>query len=471
MFSLISENPFVVLHREANNVWKSNESRMSMLGVNERYIDICQNIKDRFLSLDYKPILPILEEKRAKSLSYLNSVVISASENELGRSDSIDNVRLLSSKKCTGCGLCSLVYPIGAIEMKEDKEGFLGPVVNDSLCKECHLCAERCPSIHPLQKNSIIDAYACISKNKLKEESASGGCFITIAQYYIEVLKGVVYGVVFDNKLVCFHTEATTLKQIIPMQNSKYVQSNMNDIYLKVKERLEIGIRVLFSGTPCQVAGLKSYLHKEYDNLLTVEIVCHGVPNQKFWKYYLQHITTWKVKSYYFRNRNNKKINKTTYEATVEFQDKTKSTVRKILPYEDPYYGPFLKSESFRNSCYYCQYARKDRIADITIGDVDNSKTNREFYPLESKSMLLVNTEKGKELWYDVKGLFNFIPLDYEEESKVNLQLCMPSKQPTARKYLYRDLEMMKWQDFVKKYTTKVSPIKQVILFCLEKLF
>lgn len=466
LFSLISEKPFVVVHREKNNVWKVNETRISnlmdMLSITDRYINLDENLHDDYLKLDYKVINEHIKSKRNESIAYLKSVIDKITHNSISSGkQTICNVRDLTIKQCTGGSLCKNVCPFGAISMNIDSEGFLVPYVDNDKCIECSKCAKYCPSIHPLKKHYPLDTKLCLSKEKIIENCASGGLFITIAKYIIEKKHGVVYGVVLDDNFNCVHTEAATVEQLIPMKNSKYIQSNVGDCYIKAKKRLDDGYYVLFTGTPCQIAALKSFLKKDYERLLTMDVVCHGVPNQDYWQTYLENNGKQAIKTYTFRNRNNKHTwnssckehQRSTLEATIL----TSKGVKHIPALQDAFYGPFVRCESYRKSCYYCQYARKERVSDITMGDCDSDNLYPDFYPYESKSIVIINTENGMYVWNMVKYLFESNELEYLKEVAVNTCLRQPSVMPHARKYIYEDLKNISWYKFVKKYTHRPS--------------
>ena len=479
LFSLISENPFVVVRREKTNAWKANETRISdlmdILGITERYIELDSDIAEKFLTLDYSRVNEIIAERRQASLAYLKNVVDTACRNEInGYKASLltaTNVRKLSIKQCTGCGLCSSICPFGAIQMVDDKEGFMIPYINNDKCKECEKCVKACPSVHRIEKNYPLDTKLCLSKDKLLiDKSASGGLFITIAKYYVEKLNGVVYGVLFDKNFNCIHKEATTLEDLFSMQNSKYVQSYVGDCYDKAKQRLKEGRNVLFTGTPCQIAALKAYLKKDYDNLLTLDVVCHGVPNQRFWNIYLDN---YKLKgnvfSCAFRNRANKKTwnpaSRVPKRGTLEATIVASWGVEHVPALQDPFYAPFVRCESYRMSCYYCQYARKERVSDITMGDCDSEKLYPDFYPYESKSIALINTDKGRHVWNEIKENFEFVRLDYKKEIEFNTCLRHPSLKPYARKFIYEDLNKLSWKVFETKYVRKTSKLSLLYIF------
>lgn len=370
----------------------------------------------------------------------------------------ISNIRDLEPQKCTGCQLCVNVCPFSAISVTQDREGFIVPVIINDLCKECGKCAKLCPSINPISKNYPRDSVLCLSKDKIIKGSASGGFFVTIAKYVITRLNGVVFGVILDEDFICKHAKAKTLDELIPMQNSKYIQSDINTVYAQAKKYLLQNRYVLFSGTPCQIAALKSFLSKDYDNLLAVDVVCHGVPNQKFWKKHIEHLKEkGKLISYTFRNRDNKNTldptSRVSRRGTLEATVVASKGIDKKPAKKDCYYCPFVKNESFRESCYNCQYAQNERVSDITMGDCDSEKNYPDFYPYESKSIVLLNTEKSLKFWNSVHDQFEHTALDYKKEAAVNTPLSHPSPRAPRRSQIYKDLESLPWFLFYYKYT------------------
>ncbi|MGM9749376.1 MAG: polysaccharide pyruvyl transferase family protein, partial [Candidatus Cryptobacteroides sp.] len=219
MFSLISEAPFVLIHRGSDNQWKSNEERMSnileLLNLSERYIDTNETIPESFFELDYQTINQIIEQEREKSLSFLSKIVEIASYQKISDRPIVHNVSELSRKDCTGCGVCSSVCPFSAISMANDDEGFRVPFVDIDKCKQCNRCVSICPSINDKPYfHRPIASYAGVSKDVFVNSSASGGTFITIARYFIEKLHGVVYGAVFDDNQHCVHQRATSMEDV-----------------------------------------------------------------------------------------------------------------------------------------------------------------------------------------------------------------------------------------------------------------
>lgn len=453
MFSLLSENPFVLVHRGKDNKWRSNEGRMShildLIGQADRYLYSDQEIPNDLFQCDYTSILPILHNERYKSLSYLKECVdqistITIAENKMKYA----SIQELSQKECTGCGLCVQKCSFGAISMNMNTEGFMIPVINHDKCRQCGKCIKICPSLNPVTQNYPIEVKGCLSKDVALEGSASGGAFVSIARYFIEVLHGYVYGAVFDDNFNCIHTEASNMTDVQKMQNSKYVQSSIVDVLPQIKQRLSEASYVLFTGTPCQVASVLAYVGSKDERLTTVSLICHGVPSPGFWKIYLANSFGEKISHYSFRDRNNR------YQGKSSFQGKSSKISTKVFsPFKDVYYRTFLRGVSFRESCYYCLYARNERVGDLTIGDFDSEKLYPDFYPNDSKSVILINNMRGKEIWNEISSRFNWIDINYQEEAKKNSQLRIPNERPSLRNVLYKDLASLPWKSFVKQYT------------------
>lgn len=287
---------------------------------------------------------------------------------------------------CCGCTACYAICPKGAITMQEDSEGFKYPAIDKSKCIDCGLCCKVCPLDKKLE-NVIAPAasFACTAKDEnFAKQSSSGGVFPLLANMFAKQ-QAVIYGVAFDNNWKVKHIRVNDIDELKKLYTSKYVQSDMGDSFKQVKHDLDIGKEVLFAGTPCQVAGLKSYLSKEYNNLTTVDFICHGVPSPLVWQRYIIAME--------------KKLNNKITE--ISFRDKKDgwknyyfklSTANGDVFYEkhgeNIYMKGFLKDLYLRPSCYDCKFKTLHRASDITLAD---------FWGIE-KIIPEINVEKGVSL-------------------------------------------------------------------------
>ena len=200
-------------------------------------------------------------------------------------------IKIDKKQKCCGCSACVQVCPKQCIEMKEDSEGFWYPQVKRDVCVKCGLCEQVCPIIqedsHKYSYEGIVSSYSAYSnKEEIRLASSSGGIFTILAEQII-LDGGIVFGAAFDENYLVHHIAIDTIEGLSQLRGSKYLQSRIENTYIEAKKYLDSDCNVLFSGTACQIAGLKRFLRKEYENLLTVDVLCHGVPSQKVWKLYL----------------------------------------------------------------------------------------------------------------------------------------------------------------------------------------
>lgn len=291
-------------------------------------------------------------------------------------------IKISEKSNCCGCTACVSICPKDCISMKSDDEGFLYPEVDVKICIDCGLCEKVCPVLHPVKKEEPSLVYAAINNNEtIRLKSSSGGIFTLIAEHIIEC-GGVVFGVCFDKNWNVIHDYTETKEGLAKFRGSKYVQSFIGNSFNQVKSFLDSGRDVLFSGTPCQVVGLKNYLRKSYSNLYTVDVVCHGVPSPDVWKKYLQETV---CKRY---NTNKKKLNYTDYISSINFRSKEygwkkynmriefkDGTIYSMPFFDNPYMNIFLSDLSLRPSCYNCPSKIANTQSDITLADfwgVDN---------------------------------------------------------------------------------------------------
>ena len=341
-------------------------------------------------------------------------------------------------KNCCGCGACLNACPRSAIQMQEDAHGFAYPVIHEDLCIGCGACTKACPYQNSVDFHPVQYVYAASVKDEDRiNKSASGGAFAAIAD---EVLSngGAVYGcaLMFENdRLEPKHIRIDRIEDIYLLQGSKYVQSETGDAYRKAKQDLVSGKDVLFTGTPCQIAGLKQYLKKDYENLLTAEIICHGVPSKKLFQEFMDHYGKelgGKIHAFYFRDKSKGQgmVTRCVYKDTL---GNTKENIKNgnLLAY----IFFFLKSYTYRINCYSCPFARPERAADITLGDYwgfhEEYPQYRESQGLSNSrgiSCVLVNSEKGKKIWDACQEQFVSMPSEFEKVARHNDQLKKPSE-------------------------------------------
>lgn len=342
--------------------------------------------------------------------------------------------------KCCGCTACEVICPQHAIKMVPDDDGFVYPVVDESKCIHCGVCEQVCLFRNDFPDQSAKEVYVAVSRCTNIRESASGGVFAAFAQSVLEQ-NGAVYGCAMkyeNGQLWPRHICVTEEKDLIKLKGSKYVQSDVGDVYADVKKQLETGQKVLFSGTPCQVAGLRGALRKDYENLFTIDIICHGVPSAKLFQDYIafeEKKRNAKILSFCFRDKSQgwKLHGAMTLDSgeTVYFE-----------PEESSYYQMFLNSYTYRENCYYCPYASDHRPGDITIGDYwcvelvhpELLKENGGQLDHEAGvSCLIVNNSRGRQLIKKFGTGIETWKSTYEQAALYNRQLLAPVPQKPER--------------------------------------
>lgn len=360
------------------------------------------------------------------------------------------------SKECSCCGLCENVCPKGCITMSEDSLGYKRPLIDDSNCIDCGLCSKQCVIMHPTETINPITTSAAVRSDKDKIKlSSSGGVFAAIAEHLIS--KGwMVAGCIIDADLNPRHILTDDVKKLRRMYGSKYVQSDTNGIYKSVKDAIKSGKKVLFSGTPCQVAAVKRYT-KSNENLLTIEVICHGVPNVKMFHSSLELYKKASIKDFLFRDKGQG----WTFNNLIVYKD---GSVKKINHRLSSYMTYFLEGETYRDSCYECPYAKPERGADITIGDfwgiVGRRADLKEKIDIEKGvSCLLVNSERGKTV-VESCGIEQYT-VSYEDIKDGNEPLNHPSRHTDKRSVILSEWrKRMNWAEvnqYWKKHDFKLS--------------
>lgn len=305
-------------------------------------------------------------------------------------------INIIDKKDCSGCHACMAICPFNCIEMIADQEGFLYPKVNKKICTECNRCENVCPVLRDRKTGEPPKAYAgwCHDEN-IRLDSSSGGVFSVLMKHAL-IKNGIVFGAAFDNSFTLCHQYAQNENDCKKFRGSKYLQSVIGDVFHKAKEYLQKGRFVLFSGTPCQVAGLYSYLGKDYNNLLTCDLVCHGVPSPKVffaYKKLLEKKYNSVVKSISFRSKVSG-----WRRFSLLFKFFNNKEYRKVFD-DDPFMNGFLNNIFLRPSCHDCKFSSIPRVADISLADYWGVWGHHpEWDDDKGTSLILVQTEKGKNI-------------------------------------------------------------------------
>lgn len=337
---------------------------------------------------------------------------------------------LANINECTGCSACINACAKGAIRMEADKEGFLQPKIDTSLCVDCGLCEKSCPIVNKVEnKNAESPRTYALWHKEDRTKSSSGGAFSAFARKVLAE-GGVVYGAAYNPFPVVRHIAVERVEDLEKLRGSKYLQSEMGDCYKQVKKNLIDGRKVLFTGTPCQVAGLKSYLRKPYENLMLLDIACHGTPSNKVFKAYLEKLKNrlglaekdLEDMNYEFRRRDG-------WGKTPSISP-DRSSCRMLYGVNNLYMKAFDKAALFRKSCYNCPFARIPRVGDCTIADFWGIGCYGDKFAHDvSKgvSLVLVNNTHGEKALSFVDGCF-IEERHLDEALHLNHNVVGPSK-------------------------------------------
>lgn len=340
--------------------------------------------------------------------------------------------KLCDYKDCTGCAACMAACTHNAISIHKDKFGFANPKINTERCVDCKLCEKTCPVINKVDFHFPRIAYACyVSNEEERLKSSSGGIATLLAKYYVEH-GGIVYGCAFISPMTVKHIRCSKMADIYKLRGSKYVQSDLTEILQLLKEDLRMGKNVLFIGTPCQVASIKSRF-KRFNNLSLVDLVCHGVPSMQFLCDTLpKEICLADKDSLTFRTNNR-------FQMTIAKND---SVIFKRALNKDIFLKGFFTGLLFRKSCYSCRYACNERVSDITIADFWKIKSKKIIEDGKGISMALLNTDKGAELFDKIKSQMIYEERPKEEAFAGNEQLNHPYKE-NFREIVFKGLYSM----------------------------
>lgn len=361
----------------------------------------------------------------------------------------IDQV-IQEKRNCTGCHACANICPQACISMRGDDEGFLYPKVDYDRCIRCGKCIDVCPIFHEPERNDDPIAFACINIDDDKRmRSSSGGIFTLLAE---EVLAcgGVVFGAAFDDSFVVRHRLVESIEDIPVLQGSKYVQSIIGDSFCQVKVYLDKDRMVLFSGTPCQIAGLKCFLEKDYEKLIAVDIVCHGVPSPSVWRKYIEfreHKAGSCVTGIRFRDKS-----KGWKDYSVAFLFENGKEYRRIFR-KDIYMIVFLKNAVLRPSCYHCQFKGINRCSDITLADFWGVvHVCENFDDDKGTSLVLSHSNTGKKMLERLSSRIISRQVDVHEALSYNQSALMSSIRNSLRERYLKELNSENFTQLSNKY-------------------
>ena len=354
---------------------------------------------------------------------------------------------------CTGCTACYAACPVDAISMSTDERGFYRPRIQRDMCISCGRCAKVCPQLREREASGHSDSYACYAKNSdVQLHSASGGFFYLLAANVIDQ-GGIVYGAAFDDTMTVKHFSAETTDELNRLRGSKYVQSDLGNCFEEIKGWLKKDRIVLFSGTPCQVAGLLSFLGEKRKTLLTVDIVCHGTPSGQVWKDYL--CETFKgeiVRRVEFRH----KTEKAEY-FPLRFETDKRVVTQKYE--KNIFIRGFIKNLYLKEACYHCQYKGIQRESDITIGDCWGiEQVNQTYFNKLGTSLVIVHTNNGRKAFRSISDGLNMIELqdnDLATVIKSNPCIIQPVDKPLAAVQFWEDYQSRGVVQTVKTLTSK----------------
>lgn len=340
---------------------------------------------------------------------------------------------------CVGCSACASICPKRCIEMEKDPDGFRYPVLmHPANCVECGMCESVCPVLNDSIKvnDGLPSAYAAFTKNEhIRQDSSSGGIFTEIAKRVIAE-NGVVYGAAYDERFAVCHCCVEKIDDLQKLRGAKYAESNLGSSFPEILNRLKNGQLVLFSGTPCQVAGLKSFVRKDYNNLICIDFVCHGVPSPMAWDAFIKYKAE-KDAEGKLPQRINLRSKETgwsqyQYSNVFEYEDGRKSsTVSSQSLFMKLFVGDYIS----RPSCSECKFKGYSRVSDITLGDFWGIwDIEPEMDDNKGTSVVLIHTPNGEKLWRDIEPMIKSKEVTLEQTSRQNQSMLKPSEANTNSK-------------------------------------
>ena len=370
---------------------------------------------------------------------------------------------------CTGCRACEQLCVSHAINMATNREGFIEAKITADLCVNCGLCVKVCPQNHTEELNKPIKIYGIRLKNdQLLSKSASGGAFAGIATIVINQ-GGVVYGVSYTSDWEAVHIRIDSLEKLASLQSSKYVQADTLKSYSEVKSDLLKKKLVLFSGTACQIGGLKAYLRKDYEKLVTMDLICHGVTSPLMFRKYIKWIEKKEKDDLIYYNFRDKILG-----WGLNFHYTTHKRKHLGSCDYDPYYRCFLSGHAYRECCYSCKYSRPERVSDLTIGDYWGiKKQHPEFFSRKGVSAILINSKRGIYHFEGAKQMFYLIESEFEKVADENANLLRPTSRNIIRNSIYKGIERQEWfNELAKRYKPSlIQRLKKLVPSRVKSFF
>lgn len=461
VFSIIMNTPFVIFERVGSGKGMSSriETLLKTFSLENRKFPLSiENIE----TVNFDGCDEIIESLRNKMDDFLKN----AFSAEILQKETYNPYVLENKEDCSGCTACVNVCPKQCIEMKTDSEGFYYPTVDREKCIHCNLCEKVCPSNFALKKEYKPQAYVGYNEDKqVRKNSSSGGIFSALAD---EILLhgGWVYGAAFDDGFTVRHMGTKNKTDIEKLRTSKYVQSDVRGIFPTIKEQLKKGELVYFSGTPCQVEGLLSYLGKGYEKLYTQDIICHGVPSPAVWEAYLQLIKG-KKKDISFRD---KKYG--WHYFSMRIRTDKKKHIKRLD--QDTYVRLFLDNVTLRPSCYACHFKKKIRNSDFTLADCWNGNSLGLSIKDDDKglSMIFVNSEKGKKLLKALDKKVLLEEIDYKKAIKAQSAATSSVRKNEQRVVFFESAEVNGFQETIKNWYGKniIADAKKTFIYIKTKI-
>lgn len=360
-------------------------------------------------------------------------------------------IEINKKSECCGCTACKNICPKNCIKMEYDNEGFLYPIIDKTNCINCGLCEKVCPVLNAKEEKKEQQGYLVNNKNEnIRADSTSGGAFTPIASYVLEQ-GGVVFGATFDKDFNIIHKYVDNIEDLKLFRGSKYVQSDVLNTYKETEQFLKQNRMVCYSGTPCQIEGLKRFLRKEYNNLVTVDVMCHAVPSPLVWKKYLEYqkekINGGEVQKVLFRDKSKYGYKYSTM--TIKTKDKTYSKGVET----DPFLRAFFGDLSDRPSCYDCKFKKLYHESDFTIWDCFVIEDlDKKLADDKGTSRILVNTEKAKTIFKDISNNFNYREVEVSSLTKNVKEMLHSVNLNEKRGQFFEDINKMEINDFFKKW-------------------